>query len=160
VTMYPPPPESAQPAQWSPHQSGPRAGFWVRFGALLIDGIVVAVVPIILIIVGAGGKSPGLVVIGYVLLILGGIAYEIYFTGGPTGQTLGKRAVGIRVIDFNTGGSIGYGRAFLRLIGRWISGIPCYLGYFWMLWDKEKQCWHDKMANDVVVPEHYYPVQR
>jgi hypothetical protein len=27
-----------------------------------------------------------------------------------------------------------------------------------MLWDKEKQCWHDKAANDVVVPVQYYPV--
>ena len=55
--------------------------------------------------------------------------------------------------------SLGYGRAFLRLIGRYISGFVCYLGYLWMLWDKEKQCWHDKMANDVVVPVSAYPVE-
>ena len=32
------------------------------------------------------------------------------------------------------------------------------LGYFWMLWDREKQTWHDKFANDVVVPTSAYPV--
>ena len=32
-----------------------------------------------------------------------------------------------------------------------VSAIPLFLGYFWMLWDKEKQCWHDKIASDVVV---------
>ena len=38
------------------------------------------------------------------------------------------------------------------------SGIPCFLGYFWMLWDSEKQTWHDKMAITVVVPTSDYPV--
>ena len=43
------------------------------------------------------------------------IPYFVYFEGGPTGQTLGKRALGIRVIDLNTGGSIGYARALVRV---------------------------------------------
>jgi uncharacterized RDD family membrane protein YckC len=155
--MYPPPPQTPQTPQGF-GASGPRAGFWQRFGAVFIDGIVVAIVPLIVIGIGAGSHSGALVALGYILAIGGGIGYYVYLEGGPTGQTLGKRAMGIRVIDFNTGGPIGYGRAFLRVIGRWISGIPCYLGYLWMLWDKEKQCWHDKMANDVVVPVQYYPV--
>jgi uncharacterized RDD family membrane protein YckC len=157
VAMYPPPPQTAPPP-YHGGASGPRAGFWTRFAALFIDGIVVAIVPIVLIAIGGANSSAGLVVIGYLLFFFGAIAYEIYFIGGPTGQTLGKRTVGIRVIDFNTGGPIGYGRATIRWIGRIISGFLCYLGYFWMLWDKEKQCWHDKMANDVVVPVQYYPV--
>ena len=159
MTMYPSPPETTQPAQWSPHQSGPRAGFLSRFTALVIDSIVIAIVSVIVIVIGAASHSHGLVALGYVLYFVGAIAYYVYFEGGPTGQTLGKRAVGIRVVDFNTGGPIGHGRAFLRLIGRYVSGLVCYLGYLWMLWDKEKQCWHDKMANDVVVPTQYYPVR-
>jgi uncharacterized RDD family membrane protein YckC len=157
VAMYPPPPPGAQYPQ-SFGASGPRAGFWPRFGALVIDSVAIAILPIIVIALGAGDSSGGLLALGYVLFFVGSIAYYVYFEGGPTGQTLGKRAMGIRVIDFNTGGPIGYGRGFLRLIGRYISGFLCYLGYFWMLWDKEKQCWHDKMANDVVVPVQYYPV--
>ena len=42
--------------------------------------------------------------------------------------------------------------------GRWVSAIACLLGYFWMLWDKEMQTWHDKFATDVVVPVSSYPV--
>jgi uncharacterized RDD family membrane protein YckC len=157
MTTYPPPPESGPPTGGA---SGPRAGFFARLGAVIIDAIIVAIVPVILVAIGVAANSTGLAVIGYILGFVFAVAYEIYFHGGPTGQTLGKRALGIRVVDFNTGGPIGYGRSTLRLIGRYISGIPCYLGYLWMLWDREKQCWHDKMANDVVVPVQYYPVER
>ncbi len=157
MSTYPPPPTTTG-APGTSGASGPRAGFGVRLGALIIDGIIVAVVPLILIIAGGASSSKGLIAVGYILLIAGGIAYEIYFIGGASGQTPGKKMLNIRVVDFNTGGPIGYGRSFIRLIGRYISAIPCYLGYFWMLWDREKQCWHDKMANDVVVPTEYYPV--
>ena len=157
MTMYPPPPEPAQPSQSSPHQSGPRAGFWQRFAASFIDGIVIGIPTIILVFIAAATGSGALTALVYVLALVGSVAYLVYYEGGPTGQTLGKRSMGIRVIDFNTGGPIGYGRAFLRLIGRYISAFLCYLGYLWMLWDKERQCWHDKMANDVVVPVSAYP---
>jgi uncharacterized RDD family membrane protein YckC len=156
MTMYPPPPPGPPPYQGG--ASGPRAGFWRRFAALFIDGLIIGIVPIIIIIIGSTSKSGGVLVLGYLLYLALYVGYFVYYEGGPTGQTIGKRALGIRVIDFNTGGSIGHGRAFLRLIGRIISGWICYLGYFWMLWDKEKQCWHDKMASDVVVPVQYYPV--
>jgi uncharacterized RDD family membrane protein YckC len=132
--------------------SGPRAGFWRRFAAVFIDGIIVGIPFYILYAVSRG--------VGYGLGIIIGAAYFVYFEGGPTGQTFGKQAMGIRVIDFKTGGPIGYGRAFIRYIGRIVSEIPIFLGYFWMLWDKEKQCWHDKFASDVVVPVADYPPPR
>jgi uncharacterized RDD family membrane protein YckC len=46
---------------------------------------------------------------------------------------------------------IGMGQAGLRYVGKIISGIPCGLGYFWMLWDDQKQCWHDKIASTKVI---------
>jgi hypothetical protein len=49
--------------------------------------------------------------------------------------------------------------AFVSVLYFDLRAIACLLGYFWMLWDKEKQTWHDKFANDVVVPESAYPVQ-
>jgi uncharacterized RDD family membrane protein YckC len=64
----------------------------------------------------------------------------------------------IRVIDFETGGSIGFSKALIRNIVRIASGVVCLLGYLWMLWDKEKQTWHDKVAASVVVPTADYPV--
>jgi len=39
-----------------------------------------------------------------------------------------------------------------------VSWVVFLLGYLWMLWDSEKQCWHDKFAGDVVVPVSAYPV--
>ena len=133
--------------------SGPRAGFWQRFFAYLLDVIILVIVNAILRVIFK--NSPA----AYSILAL--IINWGYFTaleGGPRGQTLGMRALGIRVIDFRQGGSIGYGRALLRQVVKILSGIVIFIGYLWMLWDREKQCWHDKAANDVVVPVLAYPV--
>lgn len=130
--------------------TGPRASFGQRLGAYLIDVIIIVVVVLALYAI--------LKVAGYVIGIALSIAYFIYFEGSDSGQTFGKRALGIRVVDYSTGGPLGYGKSFLRYIGRIASGAICYLGYFWMLWDKERQTWHDKLIKDVVVPTSAYPV--
>ena len=146
TTTQEPDPFGAAPAASGP--SGPRAGFGARLGATLIDGLIVGGAYVVLSLVDP--------VLG-ILALLAGIAYYVYFEGGPTGQTIGKKALGIRVVDRNTGGPIGYGRAFLR----WVGEIPSsflLLGYLWMLWDREKQTWHDKIATTLVVPESSYPV--
>lgn len=132
--------------------SGPRAGFGERLVAAIVDGIVLAVVSFVLrVVLGFA--------LGSVLGIVAGLAYYAYLEGSPSGQTLGKRAANIRVVDFGTGGAIGSSRALIRYVGRIISSIPCLLGFFWMLWDPEKQTWHDKLAATVVVPTSAYPVE-
>jgi uncharacterized RDD family membrane protein YckC len=152
-------PEMREPALEQPQPgvrtgaSGPRAGFGRRLVAALVDGIVYAVVYFILFAFLSEGAAYG-------LALLFSLVYLTYLEGSPSGQTVGKKLLGIRVIDFATGGPIGYGRAFLRWLGRILSSIPLYLGYLWMLWDKEKQTWHDKIANCVVVPTDAYPVER
>jgi uncharacterized RDD family membrane protein YckC len=133
--------------------SGPRSGFWRRFAAALLDGILLGIVQGI---IGVLLDSAGAV---YALSTLISYGYYIALEGGPRGQTLGKMALGIRVVDFNTGGQIGYPRALVRQLVKIVSGIVFGLGYFWMIWDKEKQTWHDKAANSVVVPIDAYPVQ-
>ena len=120
-----------------------RAGFWRRFAAAFIDGVLVGVVSTILqLILGNTGQA---------LSVLVGFVYYTYFHGS-TGQTPGDAALSIRVVDRDGGGSIGYGRAFIRCLVSIVSGLVLLLGYLWMLWDSEKQCWHDKAANDVVIP--------
>jgi uncharacterized RDD family membrane protein YckC len=146
----------APPGSYSSGPSGPRAGFWIRFGALILDGLIIGVPFVILIAIAAAADSGALVALFYVLYIVAYIVYPVYFEGGPTGATPGKKICGIKVIDMRTGGSIGHGRAFIRFLMRIVSAIPFYLGYLWMLWDKEKQCWHDKVADDVVVPADAY----
>ena len=130
--------------------TGPRSGFWRRFGAVFIDDIILGVIAFVLIELLKGG--------GYALGFILAISYFSYFEGGPRGQTPGKRLLGIRVVDYDTGGTIGYGRAAIRYVTSIVSALIIYIGYLWMLWDREKQCWHDKTANSVVVPEAAYPV--
>ncbi len=132
--------------------SGPRAGFWQRFAGAVIDGVLVGVVDGIL--------DVALKDVGYVLSVVFQIAYYTYLVGRPRGQTVGQIAMGIRVISIEDGGPIGYGRAFIRWIGTILSTIVIFLGWLWMLWDEEKQCWHDKLAGDVVVPVAVHPVGR
>ena len=81
------------------------------------------------------------------------LGYYTYFHG-KTGQTPGDAVMSIRVVDFRdgTGEPIGYGRALGRALMSIVSALVFLLGYLWMLWDSEKQTWHDKVAGSVVVP--------
>ena len=132
--------------------SGPRAGFGRRLMAAILDGLLLTVVSVILAYVF--GDASALYAIVSTLV---GVAYYVSLEGGRRGQTLGKQALGIRVIGLSDGRPIGYARALVRYIGRIFSSIPLFLGYLWMLWDGEKQTWHDKLASAVVVPTDAYP---
>ena len=151
ATQQPDPFGAQPPPTGTDGPSGPRAGFWLRLGAALIDGILLTVLFTPMSIVLSSGA--------YLLVsTLIGIAYYTLLEGGPRGQTVGKMACSIRVYDLANGGPIGYGRGFIRYIARILSALVLLLGYLWMLWDKEKQTWHDKFAGSVVVPTSSYPV--
>jgi uncharacterized RDD family membrane protein YckC len=142
-------------------------GFWIRFVAIFIDGIIVAIPIIILaVIIGvAGGVAMGasnsssdpaataagtgagllLQLISFVI----SVGYFVYSWG--KGQTLGMRLFHLRVVDANTGAPIGYGRAALRYVGYVLSVLVCYIGLIWAAFDARKQGWHDKIANTVVL---------
>jgi uncharacterized RDD family membrane protein YckC len=89
-----------------------------------------------------------------------GFAYAVFFIGSPSGQTVGMKICSIRAIDAQTAGRIEYGTAVVRHLVSIVSGLACLVGYLWMLWDPEKQTWHDKVANTFVVPTSDYPVER
>jgi len=150
-----------------PGPSGPRASFGSRVAATLIDAVILTLifvalaivifVPVVLI------DRNSEVLAGLASLVLFAVATAAFVAyaaleGGRRGQTIGKRLMGIRVIDYGTGAPIGIGRAILRGIIRQLGGIPLYLGWLWMLWDPERQGWHDKVANDLVVPISAYPI--
>ena len=158
ATGAPPGPEPGsqpqQPVAYSSGSgpSGPRANFGQRLLAMLVDWLVLVVPVVVLFLI----FDPG---IAYLLSIIVVFGYYIALQGGPTGQTVGKRVLSIRVVDFDTGTPIGYGRATVRMLVQFfLSGI-LYLGYLWMLWDREKQTWHDKASRSVVVPLSAYPIQ-
>jgi uncharacterized RDD family membrane protein YckC len=142
--------ESGQAQAYAGRGSGPRAGFWRRFAAALIDGILLGIISGVLEAVLKG--------VGFALAIVMDASYFSYLEGAVRGQTFGKSAMGIRVISLSDGQPIGYGRAFIRWIGRYVSAVVFLIGYLWMLWDREHQTWHDKFAGSVVVPVSAYPI--
>ena len=68
-----------------------------------------------------------------------------------TGKTPGRRIMHIRVIKDDTGRPPGWGGALIRVLVGGISGQLLYIGHLWRLWDDDKQTWHDKAANTVVI---------
>jgi uncharacterized RDD family membrane protein YckC len=89
--------------------------------------------------------------LGLVAIVAANVLYFARLEG-ERGQTVGQRVLGIRVVDVQTGGPIGFGRALGRLAVRvFLSGQLFGLGYLWMLWDDNKQTWHDKVVNSIVV---------
>lgn len=65
--------------------------------------------------------------------------------------TPGKRLLGLRIVDAETGGLPPFNRLVLRYVGYFISALPLSLGFLWMLWDRRQQCWHDKLGRTVVL---------
>ena len=111
-----------------------------RFGAAIIDGIVVG------FITGAlwrfGGAGIGL---SFVITL----AYEWYFLTRQNGQTPGKMLMHIRVVK-KDGAPLDDATAIVRYIGKYISGL-IVIGLLWAFWDENRQGWHDKVANTLVV---------
>ena len=126
------------------------AGFFQRFVAVLIDGVLVgaasAVVSMVFGAMGDFGKT-----LGSLMAMALSVSYYVYFIS-QKGQTLGKKALGLRVQNESTGQNLDVVSAVLReVVGKFLSGTVLFLGYFWMLWDPKKQTWHDKIAKSVVV---------
>lgn len=176
-TMPPPPPPTGggepPPGYQAYNQYGAApqyAGFGSRLGAYFIDGLIGGLFSLPAIIaIFAGPKhidectidgrdrlcevpDNSTIAIAVVLGVAAFVAYLVIYTRMVgKGQSWGQKAVGIRVVDADTGQPIGTGRAVGRYFGRLISGAICYLGFLWMLWDSRKQTWHDKMVNSIVV---------
>ena len=67
------------------------------------------------------------------------------------GGTLGKRVLGMRLENVNTGENIGYRAAVVRFVVSIASGLALALGYLWAIWDDDKQTWHDRAVGSVVM---------
>jgi len=89
---------------------------------------------------------------GILLFLTLGIGWVIWwFIVAPRGQNPGKAVVGLRVIRTD-GRAVSTGYMFLRgLVGIVLGFIPLYLDELWLLWDKDAQTLHDKVAGTVVV---------
>jgi len=132
-----------------------------RLAALLVD-VIVLVVAISVALVAAGMPADELrdrVENGETLLVivLFLIPEAIYYTWmvGSRSQTVGKMAVGIKIVDAESRAPIGYLRAFRRWLStaamRALFWIPAIVDHLWPLRDPKNQALHDKFARSVVV---------
>ncbi|MFG3290966.1 RDD family protein [Streptomyces sp. NPDC048179] len=124
----------------------PYANWGQRVLGTLVDGLVF-LVPYILVI--AGKDTPALVAIGGIALL--GLAIWQLIMEGRTGQTVGKKALGIRLVKEATGQPIGVGMAFVRRIAHFLDSIACYLGWLWPAWDAKRQTFADKVCSTIVI---------
>ncbi len=125
-----------------------KAGFWVRFFAVLIDGLGVGIVSNI--ITGLMGADP-MSASGSSIQTLLSVLYFCYFWSAQGGgQTLGMRVLNIKVVRTD-GSSLTILQAFIRYIGLVVSIACLFIGVIWAAFDANKQGWHDKIASTYVV---------
>jgi uncharacterized RDD family membrane protein YckC len=134
------------------------AGFWIRFGAALIDGILLGIVGGIIGFIigmatgGAGGTSDTASNIAGFVGFLIGIAYYVMMESGPRQATLGKMALGLKVTDME-GGRISAGKAAARYFSKILSAIILMIGYIMAAFTPKKQALHDIIAKTLVVKQ-------
>lgn len=131
------------------------AGFWIRFGAAIIDTIVLLIVigiPLTLIY-GSGywlaeESMQGVwdAILNYIFPFVATLWFWRKFAATP-----GKMVLNLKIVDAKTGGEPSTGQYVGRYFGYFVSMIPIFLGYIWVGIDKRKQGFHDKLAGTVVI---------
>ncbi len=146
----------------------PKAGFWIRALAFTLDKILTAMIAAILFLscmllldylgileiknslfdsILAGNLLYSML-ISYTRLMVEGIYFTFFH--GYNGQTLGKMAVNIRVVNIK-GEKLTYRQSFKRWVGYFLSGLILGIGYLMVAFTKDNQGLHDKMAETYVV---------
>jgi uncharacterized RDD family membrane protein YckC len=153
--MYPNGP-AARPA------AKPRYANWpLRVVAFLVDGLVFWALPLaafvlvnFLHLVDRRGNPTGAGSVVCALAVLAGFllaACNVIIWQGRTGHSLGKRAIGARLVSIESGRPLGAGVTAVRQLCHILNAFPCYLGYLWPLWDARSQTFADKIVRSVVV---------
>ncbi len=164
------------PAAWSPAAapSVRYAGFWLRFVAYLIDGLIVGIpifVGVLLILAITGGALfhaarfpedteavPFLAVLftgGFLLIVVvalcGGWLYYAMSESSSWQGTLGKKALNLYVTDL-AGQRVSFARASGRYFSKLITGlVPLGIGYIMAGFTEKKQALHDMIAGCLVL---------
>jgi uncharacterized RDD family membrane protein YckC len=134
------------------------AGFWKRYAAYFIDYILLTVVtlPLSMIInvmgasLGNEGVQVALTLVVMLLSLVISIGYYAGFHASRGGATLGKMAVGIKVVRGN-GERISFLRAFCRYLATIVSSLILMIGFIMAAFTERKQALHDMMCDTLVV---------
>src|SRR5580765_1697846 len=163
----PPSPESGWTGAPAPQVStrpGPMpgwhyAGFWVRFLAVLLDGILLGIVTAALAplwgpqLTFTGTGTAAAMQVNAQANAFSTLLGLVYFTvfWSWRGQTVGMMPFNMQVVGVADGKKIDWVRALLRYVGFVVSIIPLFLGLIWAAFDDRKQGWHDKIAGTLVI---------
>jgi uncharacterized RDD family membrane protein YckC len=136
------------------------AGFWLRAGALVIDVVIMLIGALVFglalsVFGGMLGWDVDSVIssitqVGRLIDLLIGWIYFAGMESSASGNTFGKRAVGIRVVDLQ-GQRISFGNATGRYFGKILSALIVLIGYFMAGFTARKQALHDMMAGTLVI---------
>lgn len=133
------------------------AGFWERFAAVILDGILLNLISFPLafgigLVMGIGGMTNDdlLTATGWAVSLTVSAAYFIVMESGEQGATFGKRLLKIRVLDVE-GNRISKGRALGRWISHALSDITLGIGYLVQPFTAKKQALHDLASGTIVV---------
>lgn len=130
------------------------AGFWIRFGARLIDGMLIFIVQLSLTlsVTALAGQNAILSAIMLILSVVGPVVYEVAMTIKYR-ATLGKLALGIRILRAD-GSPLTWSRVLGRHFAQLLSATILLIGYLMVAFDPRKQALHDRLCDTVVVYEH------
>jgi len=153
------PPPSARPSAAAPVAApvaagaGRFAGFWNRFFAYLIDLVPVFVLSIVGAILPFFSQKLAFVALLTMFLSFGWIFYNVLFLPATRGTTFGKRMLGLAIVTDATapGQGLGWGKAFLRLVGYFVNSFTAGIGYLLIAFTAKKQGLHDLIAGTYVV---------
>ena len=104
----------------------PYGWFWVRCVAYIIDEL-----------------------LKYLIIPL---FFNVYFYF-KDGDSIGYKIMWLKILDATTRERErpDAGQLIWRRFAKILSALPLWLGFFWVGWDEEKQWWHDKLAETIVV---------
>ena len=130
------------------HGAPQYAGFWLRAGAAILDGMIFSVLFGLLLGPAYWHAEFWTLegVIGNGLTLLVTVALWVRFLGTP-----GKLLLNCQVVDADSFEPLTPRQALIRYLGYFVSLLPLGLGFLWIAWDKRKQGFHDKLANSVVL---------
>ncbi|MFL4497352.1 RDD family protein [Streptomyces sp. VTCC 41912] len=97
-----------------------------------------------------GGNYSATVNGGYWAIVLGWWGWQ-WSLRGRTGQSVGQRIIGIRVVDEETRKPIGPVRSIVRSLTHAIDALPLCAGYIRPSWDRQRQTWADKIHHTIAI---------
>jgi len=138
----------------------PAASIATRVAAWALDAVTLGVLIVPIVVVGEVIDLDARRSIGIGMLSLVAFVYLCLSDASASGATLGKKVLGLRVVDAADGGRIGIPRAVGRRLVYVIGGLAFYLGWLCALVTPQHRALHDYAARTVVVTTQDSPVAR